>query len=127
MYELKLPSVLKNMCIAYLVFGIIFSSTMMIASRSTDTVTRGHFYIGFTLIAIGIIGLVLCRNWKMTVTPNTIAHTNIFGITKEYSKDDIEKVSIGSKKELIIRFSKGKVTVDRAVTNYSRLVEELHK
>ncbi len=126
-YDMKVPGILKGLCIAFLIFGIVFSTILMIASKSTDTVTPGHYYIGLTCIVIGIIGFIFCMNWKVTVKPQAIVHTNIWGITKEYSKDDIENVSMGNKNELRIRFSNGTVIVDSAITNYSRLVEELYE
>ena len=81
--------------------------------------------MGLAFIIVGLIGFIFCRNWKVTVSEKSIIHTSVFGITKEYHKDEITDVKIGSKKELIIRFKTGKVTIDPATTNYSRLVSEV--
>ena len=125
MYDIKVPGALTGVCVAWLVFGVIFSTTMLITSKKSNTVTNGHYYLGLAFIIVGLIGFIFCRNWKVTVSEKSIIHTSVFGITKEYHKDEITDVKIGSKKELIIRFKTGKVTIDPATTNYSRLVSEV--
>ncbi|WP_026656245.1 hypothetical protein [Butyrivibrio sp. AE3003] len=124
-YDIRIPGLLTGVCVLWVVLGVIFTTTMMVTSKNSNTVTKGHYYLGIAFIAIGLIGFIFSKNWKVTVSQKNIIHTSVLGITKEYSKDDITDAKLGSKKELVVRFKKGKVTIDPATTNYSRLVGEL--
>ena len=124
-YDIKLPGALVGLCVAWFVVGAIFTTIMLISSKYTDTVTNGHYYLGLTFIIVGLIGFIFCQNWKVTVSEKNIIHTSVFGITKEYSKDDITDAKLGNKKELVIRFKNGELTIDPATTNYFRLVCEV--
>ena len=124
-YDIKLPRALAGLCVAWAVFGVIFTTTMLVTSKNSNTVTKGHYYLGMACIAIGLIGFIFSKNWKVTVSEKNIIHTSVFGITKEYSKDDITDAKLGNKKELVIRFKNGKLTIDPATTNYFRLVCEV--
>lgn len=124
-YDITVPGLLTGLCVFFLVFGVIFSTTMIIASKSTDTVTNGHYYIGLTMILIGVFGFIACMNWKVSVSEKYISYTNVFGMTSKYSKDEIVDVFIGKKDELTIIFTTGKIVIDPSTTNYSLVFGEL--
>ena len=126
-YDIRIPGMLTGLCYAYGILGLIFLTVVLIASKSSDSVTNGHYYIGAVMVAIGIVGFIFCKNWKISVSENAILYTNVIGITKEYSKAEIRDVTVGKKNELVIGFDRGKVTVDPATVNYSRLYDELVK
>ena len=124
-YDIKMPGMLIGLCYTYVIIGLVFLTFMVIASNFTDTVTNGHYYIGAAFVAIGVVGFIFCKNWKVSVSEDSIVYTSVFGITKEYAKTEIKEVYVGKKREMVIKFDKGKVTVDPATVNHSRLFNEL--
>ena len=124
-YELRIPSILKTLCLIFIIFGTVFAIAAVILSYYTNQITKGHYCIGMAMVIIGIIGMFFSVNWKMTITPTDITYRNIWGIKKEFRREDLTRYEIGKSGELIVWFGDTKINIDPMTENVSRFFQEI--
>lgn len=124
-YELKVPSILKTLCMAFIILGTSFSIAAVILSYYTDQITKGHYSIGLIIVIIGIIGMIFSVNWKISITPKNITYRNIWGTKKEFKREDLTNYQFGKSGELMVWFGDTKINIDPMTENISKFAQEI--
>lgn len=124
-YELRVPSIMKTLCLIFIILGTIFSIAAVILSYYTDQITKGHYCIGMAMVIIGVVGMIFSVNWKMTITPTDITYRNIWGLKKEFRRDELTRYEFGKSGELLVWFGDTKINIDPMTENVSTFAQEI--
>lgn len=128
-YIVCMPTALTHVCLIGFGFGMfLFCFSGFLYLKQNPTVTMGHLYLGLTFSAICLLTIIGASRWKIYVNGKDLAIMKIFHRNPIHlSVDEISRVEIGKKQEIILYDLSGKkvVTVDRLTENYSRLCRTL--
>lgn len=122
-YIICVPKVLKQVFTIMFWVGIaLFFIFIFFYIKKIGNVSRGHLHLTIILSLIGLIVLIFANGWKIKVQDNMMTIYKIFFWQRSFYIDDIEKVQIGSKKEIkIYALGKAVTTVDFMCNNYKKL------
>lgn len=126
-YIVRLPAALTYV---YLIgFGMfLFCFFGFFYLKHNPTVTKGHLYFALILSALCLLVVIGSSAWKVYVSGKDLAIYKIFHRKPILiSVDEISKIEIGKKQQIILWDKSGKrvVTIDGLSDNYSRFCKTL--
>lgn len=126
-YSVTLPPALKHAYTGAFVFGsclaILFS--YLYANHQAGA-TIGHVVFASVFAAIGLIVMLICMRWRIDVDGDKFTVHYCFGSKKTFEFQDVDRVEVGAKDELVIYVGGKPVgTIDRLATNRKAMERSL--
>ena len=118
-YSVTLPNALKYVYTGCFLFGVLlaaFFAFLYIKNKAGATI--GHITFAFVFATIGLIVMLICVKWRIDVDGNEFTIYYILKPAKTYTFQEVDRVEIGTKGELVIYIGDKKVrTIDALATN----------
>lgn len=128
-YVVRQPAALTYVYLFGFGFGMfLFCFFGFFYMKHNPTVTKGHLYFALIFSAICLFVVIGSSTWKVYVNGENLAYYKIFHRRPVLiAVDEISKIEIGKKQEIILYDKSGKkvVTIDGLSDNYSRFCKTL--
>lgn len=128
-YVVRPPAALTYVYLFGFGFGMfLFCFFGFFYMKHNPTVTKGHLYFALIFSAICLFVVIGSSTWKVYVNGENLAYYKIFHRRPVLmSVDEISKIEIGKKQQIILWDKSGKkvVAIDGLSDNYSRFCKTL--
>lgn len=128
-YIVRPPAALTYVYLIGFGFGMfLFCFFGFFYMKHNPTVTKGHLYFALIFSAICLFVVIGSSTWKVYVNGENLAYYKIFHRRPVLmSVDEISKIEIGKKQQIILWDKSGKkvVAIDGLSDNYSRFCKTL--
>lgn len=118
-YSVTLPDALKYVYTVHFVFGIFLAVFFgFLYKKNMANATIGHIIFAFAFATIGLIVMFICMRWRIDVDGEKFTIRYCLKPEKTYAFQEVDRVEIGTKGELVIYVEDKKVrTIDTLATN----------
>ena len=128
-YTVTLPDILKYVYTVCFVFGILLAIVFaFLYIKNITNATVGHIIFALVFATIGLFVMFVCVRWRIDVADEEFTIHYAFKPEKSFMFQEVEKVKIGAKGELVIYVDNKKVrTIDALATNRKLIEEKFEK